>query len=222
MKPQKNHTTERLLIGCCIGLAITLCGFEYANPIAEREAYFSGWEDPFDDFETLPAVKVKLPKPKMKQRKPDLSQTLPATVPQTIESAHPTDTATPNHSDTFLTSIVIPETVKAEPKFVLIPERWPEFPGGEAALFEFLNEHLHYPQPAIKNGIEGVVYVEFVVSSDGTIDPSTILVLRGVHPWLDREAVLAIKRMPKWKPGMQRGVPVLVPLKIPIRFALRN
>lgn len=95
----------------------------------------------------------------------------------------------------------------------------PEFPGGEEALYKYLAENIKYPEKAKKNKVEGRVYITFVIEKDGTV--SDAKVLRSVNEELDAEALRVINAMPKWKPGMQRGVPVRVQYNIPITFKLQ-
>ncbi len=95
----------------------------------------------------------------------------------------------------------------------------PQFPGGEQALFKFLNENIKYPVIAQENGIQGRVICQFVVNTDGSI--VDIQVVRGVDPSLDKEAVRVIQSMPKWIPGKQRGKPVRVRFTLPINFKLQ-
>ncbi len=95
----------------------------------------------------------------------------------------------------------------------------PEFPGGEEALYKYLAENIKYPEKAKNNKVEGRVYITFVIEKDGTV--SDAKVLRSVNEELDAEALRVINAMPKWKPGMQRGVPVRVQYNIPISFKLQ-
>lgn len=95
----------------------------------------------------------------------------------------------------------------------------PEFPGGVEALYKYLAENIKYPVMAKNNKVEGRVYITFVIEKDGTV--SDAKVLRSVNEELDAEALRVIKAMPKWKPGMQQGVPVRVQYNIPITFKLQ-
>jgi len=99
-----------------------------------------------------------------------------------------------------------------------IVEVMPQFPGGDDELYKFLGKHLQYPAEAKKNGIEGVVYVSFVVYEDGTIREAKVL--RGIGGGCDAEALRVIRLMPNWEPGTQRGKAVRVHYNLPIRFTL--
>ncbi len=98
-------------------------------------------------------------------------------------------------------------------------EKKPEFPGGEKAFYKYLSDNIKYPESALKNKIQGTVWVKFIIEKDGSI--SNIKAIRKVNPDLDKEAVRVIKSMPKWKPGKQNGKPVRVSYQVPIRFSLK-
>ncbi|MBX2973286.1 MAG: energy transducer TonB [Flavobacteriales bacterium] len=93
-------------------------------------------------------------------------------------------------------------------------EQMPEFPGGDRALFDYLKKSLRYPE-----GMQGKVFVGFVVDTDGSL--RDISILRGADPVLDQEALRVIKAMPKWRPGKQNGETVRMRYNLPIRFTLR-
>ena len=100
-----------------------------------------------------------------------------------------------------------------------IVEDMPEFPGGEAALRAYIAQQIKYPVIAQENGIQGKVYVTFVVGKDGSVSNPTIA--RGVDASLDKEALRVVNTLPKWKPGKQRGKPVNVSYTVPINFVLQ-
>lgn len=101
-----------------------------------------------------------------------------------------------------------------------VVEEMPEFPnGGQAGLMQYLAKNIKYPTIAQENGTQGRVVCQFVVNKDGSI--VDVKVLRGVDPYLDKEAVRVISTMPKWKPGKQRGKPVRVKYTVPVMFRLQ-
>ena len=124
-----------------------------------------------------------------------------------------------------------------------IVDQNPEFPQGQAALFKWLGENIKYPVTAREAGGAGIVYVGFVVETDGSItninikrdvpvvvyDTVTVVEVNGIKGnkivqkmdySLGREAVRVISAMPKWKPGKSKGVPVRVAYTLPIKFKL--
>ena len=115
-------------------------------------------------------------------------------------------------------AVVEEEMDEDEVQIFTVVENDPEFPGGMDALRKFIQKNLQYPQLARENGIEGKVYVTFVVETDGSI--SNIKILRDIGGGCGAEAVRIVKLMPKWKPGTQRGKPVRVQYNLPIMFNL--
>src|SRR5687768_17422126 len=100
-----------------------------------------------------------------------------------------------------------------------VVEQMPEFPGGEEAMNQFLNDNLQYPQMAKEQGIQGKVWIGFIVNKSGKI--TNVEVLRGIGGGCDEEAARVVKKMPDWKPGRQSGRPVKVKFRFPINFVLR-
>jgi protein TonB len=118
------------------------------------------------------------------------------------------------------TPIVEDEEEVQEMEIFTVVESMPTYPGGDAARMKFLQENIKYPQMARESGIQGTVYVTFVVEPDGSV--SDVRVLRGIGGGCDEEAVRVIKAMPKWIPGKQRGKPVRVQFNMPIKFTLQG
>jgi len=96
----------------------------------------------------------------------------------------------------------------------------PEFPGGEAALVKFLQTKLRYPALAKENGVQGKVFIQFVVQKDGNLDD--MKVLREPGSGLGDEALRVLSESPKWRPGIQNGLPVNVQYTIPVNFKLAD
>jgi protein TonB len=94
----------------------------------------------------------------------------------------------------------------------------PRFEGGDAALIRYIAEHAKYPVSAQEQGIEGTVYIRFVVTRTGKI--GDVKVLRSADPLLDDEALKVVKLLPAWTPGKKNGYPVNVWFVIPVKFRL--
>lgn len=120
-----------------------------------------------------------------------------------------------------LTTVSAQKTVVAKKNQQVfdVVEKMPEYPGGQAALFEYLSTNVKYPVDAEKQKIQGRVLVTFVVNTDGSI--TDIEVVRKAFPSLDAEAVRVISGMPKWIPGEQKGQKVRVKYTVPLSFNLR-
>ena len=120
-----------------------------------------------------------------------------------------------------LTTVSAQKTVVAKKNQQVfdVVEKMPEYPGGQAALFEYLQKNVKYPADAEKKKVEGRVLVTFVVNTDGSI--TDIEVVRKAFPSLDAEAVRVISGMPKWIPGEQKGQKVRVKYTVPLNFRLK-
>lgn len=122
------------------------------------------------------------------------------------------------------TEIVFEEPVQEvvveedENKIFTVVEQQPEFEGGYAAMMQFIKKNLKYPASARRMGVDGTVYVSFVVSKDGSI--SEVKTIRGISADCDKEAMRVVSMMPPWKPGRQNGKPVFVRFVLPIKFQL--
>jgi len=94
----------------------------------------------------------------------------------------------------------------------------PSFPGGETAMMEWIQKTVEYPALAVEMGEQGIVYVQFVVNKNGSIEQAKIV--RGVSDALDAEAVRVVSKMPSWTPGEQAGKKVRCRFTLPIHFRL--
>jgi TonB family protein len=99
-----------------------------------------------------------------------------------------------------------------------VVEVMPAFPGGNEALFSYLSKNIKYPENAKKEGINGRVFINFIIEKSGKV--GEVKLLRGIGGGCDEEAMRVVSEMPNWKPGLQDGQPVRVSYNIPIKFAL--
>ena len=93
------------------------------------------------------------------------------------------------------------------------------FVGGKDALKMWLVENINYPQEAIELGIEGKVYVSFVISKDGSV--KNVVIRKFADPLLDKEALRVVQSMPRWNPEIIGGKPVNSVFNLPISFKLQ-
>jgi len=106
---------------------------------------------------------------------------------------------------------------KPEEIFTVV-EQMPEYAGGYEAMMKFISKNIKYPASARRMGIEGQVFVSFVVDSEGKI--SEVTTIKGISADCDKEAVRVVQMMPPWKAGKQNGKPVKVRFVLPIKFKL--
>lgn len=133
-------------------------------------------------------------------------------MPDVIFQPEPEDLPEPTIMD-------VPPTIEVIEEVVDFSEVMPEPVGGMSAWNEYLSKNLKYPSAARRIGIEGTVYVSFVVEKSGEI--SNVQLLRGIGGGCDEEAIRVIENAPIWKPGYQRSRPVKVRMRVPIRFKLQ-
>ena len=123
--------------------------------------------------------------------------------------------------DPFSTTVTVkfelPDKVTADDTFIVV-EQAPEYPGGSAALLDFLQSKLRYPEAARSEKAEGRVIVRFVVNTKGKVEDAAVI--KGVHPLLDAEALRIVGLLSGWLPGAQGGKPVNVWYMVPVTFTL--
>lgn len=172
-----------------------------------------------DDFEEMleipPTEQPPPPPPKIQQ--PEIIE-----VPdeEEIEDEIEVDLDIEITEDEAIEEVVFEEPVEEEvaDEVFTIVEQQPEYPGGMGAFYQFVTKKLKYPSQARRMGIEGKVFVQFVVDKQGNI--TEVTAVRGIGAGCDEEAVRVIKSSPKWKAGKQRGKAVKVRMILPITFKL--
>lgn len=101
-----------------------------------------------------------------------------------------------------------------------VADQMPQFPGGDESLMKFIDENIKYPNTPKEKKTEGKVIVRFCITKEGNI--GKINILKGVNPYLNLEAIRVIKTLPRFKPGMNKGVPVNVWYMVPINFTIND
>ncbi len=109
------------------------------------------------------------------------------------------------------------ESDEKQKTYIVVDEQ-PKFPGGEQARTQYLTDNIEYPQEAQDTGIQGTVYVSFIVEADGSITDAKVL--RGIGGGCDEEALEVVENMPDWEPGKKDGEPVRTQFNMPMRFTL--
>ncbi|MCQ2343771.1 MAG: energy transducer TonB [Paludibacteraceae bacterium] len=107
-----------------------------------------------------------------------------------------------------------------EDKIFQVVEEQPSFPGGTEAMMKYFQSNIRYPVMAQEMGIQGKVICQFTVRKDGTV--GDVVVLRSADKSLDAEAIRLVSKMPKWKPGKQRGKAVHCKFTVPVVFKLAH
>lgn len=129
------------------------------------------------------------------------------------------ETTEGNGEIVFDEPVEVPKEEGEDPnKIYMIVEQPAEYMGGMAAMMKFIGQQMKYPPQARRMGIEGSVYVEFVVNAEGSI--SDVKVIKGIGGGCDEEAVRVVSKMPPWKPGKQNGKAVRSRFVLPVKFVL--
>ncbi|MFW5974866.1 MAG: energy transducer TonB [Bacteroidota bacterium] len=225
MEPKKSPKADLekkrtlfLQIGLIISLAITLAAFEWKS-YEKREVELQNRAQSDVPEEIIPITKHEEPPPP-----PEAPQTTTDLniVEDDVDVEDDIEIDVTADEDTEVeeyTPQLEEEEEEDEEKIFMVVEKQPTFPGGEQARKQYLADNIEYPQLARESGIQGTVYVTFVVETDGSI--TDVRVLRGIGGGCDEEAVRVVEEMPKWEPGEQRGKPVRVQFQMPIRFTLQ-
>lgn len=178
-------------------------------------------QPPPPDVRVPPPVKtvIKFLPPKVTEKEVVEEEEMP-----TIEEIKNNETGAVAQEGTGEVVFEEPAPVVAEEsdddKIFYAVEQQAEFPGGTAAMYKFLNKNQKYPASARRMGVEGKVFVKFIVDREGAI--SNIEIVKGINADLDNEAIRLIKIMPPWKPGKQNGRSVKSQFVLPVYFKLES
>lgn len=222
-KAQKEKR-EKLLyffVGLSLSLFLIILAFEYKVTDDTPMIVLDGGENDIEMMAEIPLTEQPPPPPPPTQN-----------IPQVItEVANDTEVIEDlkveidvEMTETMAVEEVVFEEVEMEEEKVDeifdIVETLPEPVGGYAAFYTFLGENLDYPKDALKNRVEGKVFVKFVIEKDGRL--TNFQVLKGIGSGCDEEAIRVLTTVPNWEPGKQRGRNVRVYRTIPIIFKLAN
>lgn len=225
MEPKKNPKADLknyqglfLQIGFICALGIMLGAFSYT--VREKNLGSLGeLEDVQLDEEIIPITRQQEVQPPPPPEPPKVTEVINI-VEDDVEiddELEIEDTEADQDTEIQIVEIQEEEAVEEAEVFFIV-ENMPEFPGGDLELRKHIAQNVQYPEIAKENGIQGRVFVQFVVNQKGEVEQ--VKVVRGVDPALDKEAIRVISTLPKWKPGSQRGKPVKVSFTVPINFQL--
>ena len=217
----ESKKTTNLLIGAILTLAVMFVGFEWSER-EKKVATDTGIAEVVFEEEIIPITEQEQPK----QAPPPPEAPKVEEVLEIMDNDSDVEESTIQASDDTqaavevkYTPVEVEEEEVEEQQIFQVVEEMPEFPGGMGECMKWLSKNIKYPTISQENGVQGRVIVQFVVNRDGSIvDP---VVVRGVDPYLDKEALRVISMMPKWKPGKQRGKAVRVKYTVPVMFRLQ-
>ncbi len=203
-------------IGLVLSLLIVISAFEWKFMEDVSEVNLKGFM-PIEDVLNIPITVQNPPPPK-----PQLKQ---VTIIEVKDDEIDVDDIDFNFDNIEIDRIEEIVEYIGEPEeeevdvTVSFAETMPSYKGGLKAFYKFVGQNLKYPAQARRIGIEGKVFVHFVVDKDGSL--SDIKIVRGIGAGCDEEVLRIIEKSPKWNPGKQRGRPVKVRMMMPITFQLQ-
>ena len=205
-----------LNIGLIISLSLVLFAFEYKSYDDGSLMELVAVNDDFEEMTEIPPTEQP-PPPPPKIQQPEIIE-----VPDEEEIVEEieVDLDVEITEETTIEEAIFeePEEEEVADEIFTIVEKQPGYPGGTGAFYKFVQKKMRYPPQARRMGIEGKVFVQFVVDKAGNI--TEVKVIRGVGAGCDEEAARVIKSSPKWSPGKQRGKAVKVRMVLPITFKL--
>ncbi|RIJ50148.1 energy transducer TonB [Maribellus luteus] len=210
------------LLGLVVALGITLVAFEWTTKPSKADSLGQVQAQEVEE-EIIPITREQQVKPPPPPPPPKVVEVLNIVDDEVKIEDELEIEDTEADENTVIDVAPVIETAEEEEEdeaqVFLIVEDMPEFPGGDLALRKYIANAIKYPVIAQENGIQGKVYVTFVVGKDGKVTNASIA--RGVDPSLDKEALRVVNSLPTWKPGKQRGKPVNVSYTVPINFVLQ-
>lgn len=203
-------------IGLVITMAVIVFAFEKRSYDDSNIVLSGQISDDFEDLLDIPPTEQP-PPPPPKIQQPEIIE-----VPdeEEIEEEIEVDLDVEITEEEVIEDIVFddePEEEVADEIFTIVEENATPI-GGMSAFFKYVRKKLKYPSQARRMGIEGKVFVEFIIDKDGTL--INVKSIKGIGAGCDEEAVRIIKGHPKWKAGKQRGKAVKQKMVLPITFQL--
>ena len=123
----------------------------------------------------------------------------------------------PDGSDLQVADIILESEAETDEVFHVV-EDMPSFPGGQEAYYKYLGTNIEYPEQARELGIEGRVFITFIVNKDGSL--SDLQLAQGIGGGCDEEALRVFMESPNWVPGKQRGKVVKTRMQAAVTFEL--
>ncbi len=207
-----------LQVGLVLALSLALLGFEYKSydKVVEEDTTATH-QEVIDEIVIQTKQEAKPETPPPAQLQTTLIQIVDNSVQVNTDlEVSQEDDGSQNKEYQEIVETAPVEAEEAE--IFTVVEESPEYPGGDEARMKYLRDNLKYPQLARESGIDGTVYIEFVVETNGNITKATIK--RDIGGGCGDEALRVVKNMPKWKPGKQRNKPVRTQFVLPIKFIL--
>lgn len=221
-KERKDRSVKLLIssISLCLSLLLVIWAFEMQFSEEKSKVELAETVNQFEDLVEIPQTQ-QVVKPPVQIQAPRIIEVEDEEIIEEIEVNLDIEMT----EDTRIEEVIITPDTETMPEekpdeIFTIVEQQPAPVGGIRAFYEYVGNNLKYPARASRTGIEGRVFVEFIVEKDGSL--TDLKVAKGIGGGCDEEAIRVITGAPKWIPGKQRGNPVRVRMVMPIMFKLIN
>ena len=210
-----------LSIGLFFSLFITVGLFEWKSYDRAGEVTVASNGEEFEELLDIPVTQQPPPPPQKKIQQPNIIESPVEEIVEDIEIDFDVEIT----EETVVEKVVVEgledlmEEEKAEEIFDIV-EFQPQPQGGMQAFMTYVSENINYPPIALRTGVQGKVFVQFVVNTDGSL--VDFVVVKGIGSGCDEEAVRVLQSSPKWIPGKQRGKPVRVRIMVPVFFIIKE
>jgi periplasmic protein TonB len=209
-------------VGLILSLALVITAFEWKFYDNLEKVEIAGLDEDFTPIVDIPNIEQKpLPPPVVKM--PEIVEVQDDEKIEVQELIF--DDTELKETNTPIVKISPPvsdpiagETKEDEP--IIFAEDQPKFGKGMEDFYKYVSKNIEYPKQARRVGVEGKVFVQFVVDKDGSL--SEVKVIKGIGAGCDEEAIRVLKESPKWTPGKQRGRAVRVRMSLPIFFKIQG
>jgi protein TonB len=225
MEPKKNPQVDLsrqsgmlMNLGLTLSLVLVIGAFEWRSYDDAGLLDLGQVQDDFEDIMEIPPTEQPPPPPPKIQ----LPEIIEVPDEEEIEEEIEVELDVEVTEETVVEDIIFeeaPEEEEVDEVFTIVEDQ-PGFPGGTAAFYKFVSDNMSYPAQARRMGIEGRVFVQFVVDKDGTV--TEVKAVKGIGAGCDEEAERVLRSSPKWTAGKQRGRAVKVRMVLPIIFKLNN
>lgn len=217
-KKEKARTVLFNAIGLCISLSLVILAFEWKSYDQNDLVNLGTMNAEFEELQDIPITEQPPPPPPQSQPVTIIEVSDIEEIKEDIQINLDVEVTQESVLEDVIYEAVEVEEEEVEEVFLFVEEA-PHPVGGLKSFYNYLAEQLEYPVVARRLGIEGKVYVQFIINKDGSI--TDLEILKGIGSGCDQEALRVLRESPNWVPGKQRGQPVKVKMAMPIIFDLQ-
>ena len=214
--------------GLVVALGLTIFAFEHKtyDEVVKEETKVEAVSEAVETIEDIPVTRQEAapvapppPEPKFdvgKEEKPDSNDiTPPPPGPPLPPPGSPGPPLPPPGPP-----LPPPPPPPIKDEIVDVAQVKATFPGGDKEYTKFLSDNIKYPRVALRNNVEGTVYIKFIVDKDGSIMKDCVRVVKSIDPAIDAEAIRVVRMSPNWTPAKQNERAVRQRIRVPVKFRI--